>query len=465
MMTAQISKAPMTMANLLLNAAQTPKPSMATTGNLLLTPPLLLIPPLMMFALKSTQQPPLFKNSFLNTSRSKKSFSYTPPTSSSTRPLSLRLSWNNAAVPISPVHKKDHKGFGGNMSCADFWGPLSGWDDVVQMEKKFVCGWAAKEDSTVAGTEDDFAPTLLRMWHSWYYLQSWKNFGKRKDRNPSKKQCVTFNDVEGVDAAKAELLEIVSCIKGDSKYMKLGAKLPRGVLLAGPPGTGKTLLARAVAGEANVAFFSMSASEFVEIFAGNGAARVRNLFSDARKRSPSIIFIDEIDAVGGQRGISFNSERDQTLNQLLTEMDGFEKGATVVVIAATNRPELLDSALMRPGRFSRKVVVGKPDEDGRRKIFSLYLEKVPMDKEDKQVICDIVASRTPGLVGADLENIANEAVMLAARTGGDYVTKEDVLQALERSTTKICNDDATSEAKSPYLFGQMALESVQAGGY
>ncbi|KAL7602289.1 hypothetical protein Lser_V15G24889 [Lactuca serriola] len=146
-------------------------------------------------------------------------------------------------------------------------------------------------------------------------------------------------------------------------------------------------------------------------------------------------------------------------------MDGFEKGATVVVIAATNRPELLDSALMRPGRFSRKVVVGKPDEDGRRKIFSLYLEKVPMDKEDKQVICDIVASRTPGLVGADLENIANEAVMLAARRGGDYVTKEDVLQALERSTTKICNDDATSEAKSPYLFGQMALESVQAGGY
>ncbi|KAL7602405.1 hypothetical protein Lser_V15G24890 [Lactuca serriola] len=333
MMTAQISKAPMTMANLLLNAAQTPKPSMATTRNLLLTPPLLLIPPLMMFALKSTQQPPLFKNSFLNTSRSKKSFSYTPPTSSSTRPLSLRLSSNNAAVPISPVHKKDHKGFGGNMSCADFWGPLSGWDDVVQMEKKFVCGWAAKEDSTVAGTEDDiqeakrkihktitrsddFAPTLLRMWHSWYYLQSWKNFGKRKDRNPSKKQCVTFNDVEGVDAAKAELLEIVSCIKGDSKYMKLGAKLPRGVLLAGPPGTGKTLLARAVAGEVNVAFFSMSASEFVEIFAGNGAARVRNLFSDARKCSPSIIFIDEIDAVGGQRGISFNSERDQTLNQV-----------------------------------------------------------------------------------------------------------------------------------------------------
>ncbi|CAI9263313.1 unnamed protein product [Lactuca saligna] len=311
----------------------------------------------------------------------------------------------------------------------------------------------------------DFAPTLLRIWHSWYYLQSWKFFGKRKDRNPSKKQCVTFNDVEGVDAAKAELLEIVSCIKGDSKYMKLGAKLPRGVLLAGPPGTGKTLLARAVAGEAGVAFFSMSASEFVEIFVGNGAARVRNLFSDARKRSPSIIFIDEIDAVGGHRGISFNSERDQTLNQLLTEMDGFEKGATVVVIAATNRPELLDSALIRPGRFSRKVVVGKPDEDGRRKIFSLYLQKVPMGKEDKQVICDLVASRTSGLVGADLENIAHEAVMLAGRRGGDFVTKEDVLQALGRATTKICNDDTTSEAKSPYLFGQMALESVHAEGY
>ncbi|CAI9287187.1 unnamed protein product [Lactuca saligna] len=189
--------------------------------------------------------------------------------------------------------------------------------------------------------------------------------------------------------------------------MNLGAKLPRGVLLTGPTGTGKTLLARAVAGEADVAFFSISASELVEI-----------------------------DAVGGERGSSSNSERDQTLNQLLTEMDGFEKSSNVVVIAATNRPESLDSALMRPGRFSRKVVVGEPDEDGRRNIFGLYMEEVPIKEEDKDDICDLVASLTPGLVGADLENIANESILLAARRDCDFVTKEDVLQAVERATTR-----------------------------
>ncbi|CAI9286665.1 unnamed protein product [Lactuca saligna] len=555
MMIAQTSKAPMTMTNLFLNAAQAPKPPMATTANLLLTPPLLLIPPLMISALKYTQQrPSLFQRGFSNTCRSKKSFSYTPPTSSSSRPLSLRLSSNHAAVPITPVLKKENNGFGGNMNCADFWGPLSGWDDVVQKGTKFVCQWVAKEDNTsvVAETEDDtqeakrktpkttrmsdgklsrkiymvmvgvsfcalvafvpkqqasccivasehlsramkdiffcallvcpltrqlsydsmkmfvfnlfvIAPAWINIWQFWYYHKGLQSSEEIKNRKPSKKQSITFDDVEGVDAAKAELLEIVLCIKGDSRYMKLGAKLPRGVLLAGPPGTGKTLLARAVAGEADVTFFSMSASEFVEVFAGKGAARVRNLFQEARKHSPSIIFIDEIDSVGGQRGNTMNSERDQTLNQLLTEMDGFEKGASVVVMAATNRPELLDSALMRPGRFSRKVVVGKPDEDGRRKIFALYLQKVPM-KEDKQVICDLVASRTPGLVGADLENIANEAVLLAARRGVDFVTKEDVLQAVERATTKIYNDDTTNKANSPYLFGEMALESVHAGG-
>ncbi|KAI3794039.1 hypothetical protein L1987_36664 [Smallanthus sonchifolius] len=316
----------------------------------------------------------------------------------------------------------------------------------------------------------NFAFAMLQLAPYWFMLgvQGFQlyhqlNLGRMTKRKPSKKQSVTFDDVEGVDSAKAELLEIVLCINEDSKYMKLGAKLPRGVLLAGPPGTGKTLLARAVAGEAGVSFFSISASELVEIFVGTGAARVRDIFREARKHSPSIIFIDEIDAVGGQRGRTLNCERDQTLNQLLTEMDGFEKDASVVVIAATNRPETLDSALMRPGRFSRKVLVGEPDEEGRQKIFSLYLRDVPME-ENKEAISRLVASRTPGLVGADLENIAHESVLLAARRDGEFVTSDDVLQAVERATKRIYDDDDSNETKSPYPFGPMAQAPVQYGG-
>ncbi|KAF5769792.1 putative AAA+ ATPase domain, ATPase, AAA-type, core, AAA ATPase, AAA+ lid domain-containing protein [Helianthus annuus] len=316
----------------------------------------------------------------------------------------------------------------------------------------------------------NFAFTMLQLAPYWFMLgvQGFQlyhqmNLGKMTKRKPSKKQSVTFDDVEGVDSAKAELLEIVLCINEDSKYMKLGAKLPRGVLLAGPPGTGKTLLARAVAGEAGVSFFSISASELVEIFVGTGAARVRDIFREARKHAPSIIFIDEIDAVGGQRGRTLNCERDQTLNQLLTEMDGFEKDASVVVIAATNRPETLDSALMRPGRFSRKVLVGEPDEVGRQRIFSLYLRDVPME-EDKEAISSLVASRTTGLVGADLENIAHESVLLAARRDGEFVTSDDIFQAVERATKKIFDDNDTNETKSPNPFGAMAQAPMQYGG-
>ncbi|XP_076889079.1 putative inactive ATP-dependent zinc metalloprotease FTSHI 3, chloroplastic [Bidens hawaiensis] len=304
------------------------------------------------------------------------------------------------------------------------------------------------------------APYWLMLGVQGYQLYSQLSIGRMKKRKPSRKQSVTFDDVEGVDSAKAELLEIVMCINEDSKYMKLGAKLPRGVLLAGPPGTGKTLLARAVAGEAGVSFFSISASELVEVFVGTGAARVRDIFREARKHAPSIIFIDEIDAVGGQRGRTLNCERDQTLNQLLTEMDGFEKDASVVVIAATNRPGTLDSALMRPGRFSRKVLVGVPDEEGRRKIFGLYLRDVPME-EDKNVISSIVASLTPGLVGADLENIAHESVLLAARRDGDFVTCDDVLQAVERATKKVYDDDDDKETEASS--GPMAQAPVQYG--
>ncbi|CAI9272600.1 unnamed protein product [Lactuca saligna] len=412
---------------------------------------LLLKPSPMIIAPKPTEQSP---------SRSKRCFLYTPPTSH-------RFSSMHAALPISAL-VKEHKGFSGNLNWGDFLGSTlsSFWDDATQTDEKFLCQWS-KEDTTVATreTEDDtqkrkihktkrraaskisrkiytvmLTPYWIMVLISCYQLNAQQNLGKTTKRKPSKKQSVTFDDVEGVDSAKAELLEIVSCIKGDSKYMKLGAKLPRGVLLAGPPGTGKTLLARAVAGEADVAFFSIAASELVEVFVGKGAAHVRDLFKEARKSSPSIIFIDEIDAVGGQRGRTLNCERDQTLNQLLTEMDGFEKEASVVVIAATNRAESLDSALMRPGRFSRKVVVGVPDEEGRRKIFSLYLREVPLS-EDKKVICDLVASLTPGLVGADLENIAHESVLLAARRGGDFVTKDDILEAVDRATPKIGNDD------------------------
>ncbi|XP_022759339.1 probable inactive ATP-dependent zinc metalloprotease FTSHI 3, chloroplastic isoform X2 [Durio zibethinus] len=274
-----------------------------------------------------------------------------------------------------------------------------------------------------------WVPLMPLMWLLYRQLSA-ANSPARKQRPNN--QVVGFDDVEGVDTAKAELMEIVSCLQGSVNYQKLGAKLPRGVLLVGPPGTGKTLLARAVAGEAGVPFFSVSASEFVELFVGRGAARIRDLFNVARKSAPSIIFIDELDAVGGKRGRSFNDERDQTLNQLLTEMDGFESDMKVVVIGATNRPEALDPALCRPGRFSRKVLVGEPNEEGRRKILALHLRGVPLE-EDTQLISMLVASLTPGFVGADLANIVNEAALLAARRGGETVTREDIMEAVERA--------------------------------
>lgn len=290
-------------------------------------------------------------------------------------------------------------------------------------------------------------PLMPLMWL--LYRQMAAANSPAKKRQPTN-QKVNFDDVEGVDAAKDELMEIVSCLQGSINYSKLGAKLPRGVLLVGPPGTGKTLLARAVAGEAGVPFFSVSASEFVELFVGRGAARIRDLFNVAKKCAPSIVFIDELDAVGGKRGRSFNDERDQTLNQLLTEMDGFESDTKVIVIAATNRPEALDPALCRPGRFSRKVLVGEPDYDGRKKILSVHLRGVPLD-EEPQIICNLVASLTPGLVGADLANIVNEAALLAARRGGDTVTREDVMEAIERAKFGINDRRFTPSALSKGL--------------
>ncbi|HAG98758.1 MAG TPA: cell division protein FtsH, partial [Ktedonobacter sp.] len=258
------------------------------------------------------------------------------------------------------------------------------------------------------------------------------NFGKSRAKliledRPS----TTFADVAGVDESKYELQEVVEFLKTPQKFQRLGGKIPRGVLLVGPPGTGKTLLARAVAGEASVPFFSMSGSEFVEVLVGVGASRVRDLFDQAKKTSPSIIFIDEIDAVGRQRGTSINTndEREQTLNQLLVEMDGFDNRQAVVVIGATNRPDGLDQALLRPGRFDRRVTVDRPDWNGRLAILKIHTRNVPLAPD---VDLLVIARSTPGMVGADLANLVNEAALLAARRNLDSVTQKSFDEALDK---------------------------------
>jgi cell division protease FtsH len=243
----------------------------------------------------------------------------------------------------------------------------------------------------------------------------------------------TFADVAGIDEVENEVMEIVDFLRDPGRYRRLGAQIPRGVLLSGPPGTGKTLLARAVAGEANVPFFSMSASEFIEMIVGVGASRVRDLFEQAKKVAPAIIFIDELDAIGRSRGsaqsIGGHDEREQTLNQILTEMDGFTGTEGVVVLAATNRPEILDAALLRPGRFDRRVTVSPPDLTGRRQILDVHVRGVPLAPD---VDLDEVAASTPGMVGADLKNLVNEAALLAARRDHDRVTAADFSDALEK---------------------------------
>jgi cell division protease FtsH len=244
---------------------------------------------------------------------------------------------------------------------------------------------------------------------------------------------VTFADVAGADEAKQELMEVVGFLKTPDKFARLGAKLPKGVLLVGPPGTGKTLLARAVAGEAGVTFFSISGSEFVEMFVGVGASRVRDLFEQAKKQAPCIVFIDELDALGKARGaagpMGGHDEREQTLNQLLVEMDGFDPRTGVIIMAATNRPEILDPALLRPGRFDRQVVVDRPDMSGRRAILDVHAKDIAMADD---LDLDLVARRTPGFVGADLANVLNEAALLAARKEQEEVTMVDIEAAIDR---------------------------------
>jgi cell division protease FtsH len=259
---------------------------------------------------------------------------------------------------------------------------------------------------------------------------------------------VTFADVAGIDEAREELQEIVEYLKDPGKFARLGGKIPKGALLVGPPGTGKTLLARAIAGEAGVPFFTISGSDFVEMFVGVGASRVRDMFDQAKKSAPCIVFIDEIDAVGRHRGAGLgngNDEREQTLNQLLVEMDGFEANEGIIIIAATNRPDVLDPALLRPGRFDRQVVVPRPDIDGREQILAVHMKKVPLAPD---VDARVIARGTPGFSGADLANLVNEAALLAARKGKRLVAmqefedaKDKVLMGTERKSMVMTEDE------------------------
>ncbi|HVY12866.1 MAG TPA: ATP-dependent metallopeptidase FtsH/Yme1/Tma family protein, partial [Alphaproteobacteria bacterium] len=293
---------------------------------------------------------------------------------------------------------------------------------------------AGKNVRITAQPEDTTTPTLWSVLISWFpmllligvwvffmrQMQSGSGkamgFGRSRARMLTEKTGrVTFEDVAGVDEAKQELEEVVEFLREPQKFQRLGGKIPKGVLLVGPPGTGKTLIARAVAGEANVPFFTISGSDFVEMFVGVGAARVRDMFEQGKKNAPCIIFIDEIDALGRKRGAGLgggNDEREQTLNQLLVEMDGFEANEGVILIAATNRPDVLDPALLRPGRFDRQVVVPNPDISGREKILRVHMRKVPLAPN---VDARVIARGTPGFSGADLANLVNEAALLAAR--------------------------------------------------
>ena len=274
------------------------------------------------------------------------------------------------------------------------------------------------------------------------------SFGRNKAKAANKEDIkVRFSDVAGAEEEKQELVEVVEFLKDPKRFTKLGARIPAGVLLEGPPGTGKTLLAKAVAGEAGVPFFSISGSDFVEMFVGVGASRVRSLFEDAKKAAPAIIFIDEIDAVGRQRGVGLgggNDEREQTLNQLLIEMDGFEGNEGIIVIAATNRSDVLDPALLRPGRFDRKVLVGRPDVKGREAILKVHARNKPLAED---VDLKLVAQQTPGFVGADLENVLNEAALVAARRNKSVIDASDIDEAEDRVIAGPSKKDKTVSQK------------------
>lgn len=302
--------------------------------------------------------------------------------------------------------------------------------DIVQKE--------TPKPSVLGSILTTVLPVLLLMGLLFFFLNQQggggkiSQFGKSRAKLNSDKKKANFSDVAGADEVKEELEEIVEFLKNPKKFNAIGAKIPKGVLLYGPPGTGKTLLAKAVAGEAGVAFFTISGSDFVEMFVGVGASRVRDLFEQAKKNSPCIIFIDEIDAVGRQRGAGVgggHDEREQTLNQLLVEMDGFEANEGIIILAATNRPDILDPALLRPGRFDRQVTVGRPDVRGREAILGVHTRKKPLTAE---VDLSIIAKQTPGFTGADLANLVNEAALLAARKNRTAISQNDLEVSIER---------------------------------
>ncbi len=304
-----------------------------------------------------------------------------------------------------------------------------------------VYGQPEEEQSFLATIFISWFPMLLLIGVWIFFMRQMQgggkggafSFGKSKARMlDSANNSITFSDVAGCDEAKEEVTELVDFLKDPSKYQRLGGRIPRGVLLVGSPGTGKTLLAKAIAGEAKVPFFTISGSDFVEMFVGVGAARVRDMFENAKKNSPCIIFIDEIDAVGRQRGAGLgggNDEREQTLNQMLVEMDGFDTSSGVIVIAATNRPDVLDPALLRPGRFDRQVVVPLPDIRGREMILKVHMRKIPVGADVDE---SILARGTPGFSGADLANLVNEAALFAARRNGRVVAHEDFEKAKDK---------------------------------
>ncbi len=321
-----------------------------------------------------------------------------------------------------------------------------------------------------------FGPTLLLLWLFFsFYRRAGQGLGalgglgtSRAQQYEPSKDRVTFEDVAGIDDAENQLVEVVDFLRNPEKYTKLGAAIPRGVLLSGPPGTGKTLLAKAVAGEASVPFFSMAASEFIEMVVGVGASRVRDLFEKAKEAAPAIVFIDEIDAIGRARGgaMSFggHDEREQTLNQILTEMDGFAGNEGVIVIAATNRPDILDPALLRPGRFDRHVTVSPPDQIGRKAILEVHTRDVPLAPD---VDLGTIASSTPGMVGADLRNLVNEAALMAARRGHEQVQIADFTDALEQivlgAERKIMMTQADRERTAYHESGHALLGMLEPG--
>jgi cell division protease FtsH len=333
-----------------------------------------------------------------------------------------------------------------------------GYDKLVDtlLARKVTVNYLPDQTPTWANMLISWAPFILLIGFWIFFMRQMQSggnkalsFGKSKAKLlASQQKKVTFKDVAGVDEAKEELQEIIEFLKEPQKFQKLGGRIPKGVLLMGPPGTGKTLMARAIAGEANVPFFSISGSDFVEMFVGVGASRVRDLFEQGKKNAPCIIFIDEIDAVGRHRGAGLgggHDEREQTLNQLLVEMDGFESNDGVILIAATNRPDVLDPALLRPGRFDRRVVVSRPDVRGREGILQVHTRKIPLADD---VDISVLARATPGFSGADLANLVNEAALLAARHAQKFVTmrdfessKDKVLMGAERKSMIITEEE------------------------